>query len=180
MIKIYTLSDPITLDVRYVGKTSYSLNDRLAKHLCIKEKNYRGNWIRKLLNLKQKPIIEILEEVTESSWKKSEIFWIEQMKNWGFNLVNLTKGGESGIISIQCREACIKSIKGKVMSKEEKLRRSLNSPKSKIIIAEKESKYTEYRSASEAARVTNSNLAHITECCNGKRKTHNKYKWKYK
>ncbi len=31
----------------------------------------------------------------------------------------------------------------------------------------------------EAARKTNSNHRHITECCNGKRKTHNGYKWAF-
>lgn len=37
-----------------------------------------------------------------------------------------------------------------------------------------------YKSISEAARITLSNAGHLCECCNGRRKTCNGYKWKYK
>ena len=36
-----------------------------------------------------------------------------------------------------------------------------------------------YPSISEAARQTNSNVSHISSCCNGKRDTHNGYTWSY-
>lgn len=38
----------------------------------------------------------------------------------------------------------------------------------------------EYSSTREAAQKTNSNYCHIINVCNGKRKTHNGFKWKYK
>jgi Uri superfamily endonuclease len=38
MVKTYTLSHPITNEVRYVGKTVESLNERLRKHLQRKDK----------------------------------------------------------------------------------------------------------------------------------------------
>ena len=38
----------------------------------------------------------------------------------------------------------------------------------------------EYVSISEAARKTNSSFKHISDCCLGKRKTHNGYVWKIK
>ena len=62
-IKIYTLKDPLTNEIRYIGKTKYSLVDRLCKHLITYEKNHRANWIRKLSKQNLKPIIELLEEM---------------------------------------------------------------------------------------------------------------------
>lgn len=40
------------------------------------------------------PKIEIIDEVSEDDWQFWETFWIAQFKIWGFNLVNLTIGGE--------------------------------------------------------------------------------------
>lgn len=39
--KIYTLSDPITNEIRYVGQTIKSLNQRLNQHLICKKNSYR-------------------------------------------------------------------------------------------------------------------------------------------
>jgi hypothetical protein len=38
-------------------------------------------------------IVELLEEVELDGWKRSEKFWISQMRAWGFNLLNQTSGG---------------------------------------------------------------------------------------
>jgi len=182
MIKIYILIDPITYDIRYVGKTKYSLNDRLCKHLITREKNHRANWIKSLIKKGLKPIIKLIEEVQESEWISSEKYWINQFKEWGFNLTNATEGGESGIISPQCREACIRSNKGKKQSKDliNKRKKSLCKP---VLQFTKNGNFiNEYPSASEASRLINGNLSHITECCNNKSKrlTHKNFIWKYK
>lgn len=42
-VNIYGLVDPQTNLIRYVGKTRYRLDQRLAKHLCAKDKSYRVN-----------------------------------------------------------------------------------------------------------------------------------------
>jgi hypothetical protein len=182
MTKIYTLSDPFTNEIRYVGKTKYSLNDRLCKHMITYEKNHRANWIRKLAKLNAKPIIKLLEEVSDDEWVFTEIYWIEQFRQWGFKLLNATKGGESGIISPQCREACIKANKGKSPSIKNIEVRIKNTSKPVIQYDVNMIKINEYPSASEAARQVGGNLSHITECCNGKlnRKTHKGFIWKYK
>jgi len=180
MVFIYTLSDPISKEIRYVGKTNYALKDRLAKHLCTKERNHRGNWIKSLLNKNLKPVIDLLEIVADKDWQFIEQYWIAQFKAWGFNLVNLTKGGESGIISPQCRKAAIEKNTGRVVSEKEKIYKRLNASNSKPVLAIKEGITLEFISASEAARSTKSNLAHIIETCQGKRKSHNGYKWNYK
>ena len=49
MITIYTLTDPITKEVRYIGKTKRSLRDRMyshtSNHKLNKEKSYKNSSI---------------------------------------------------------------------------------------------------------------------------------------
>lgn len=99
-IKIYTLSCPYTGDVKYIGKTNREdLNLRLNEHIYKAKKNLSRTkcscWIKSLLNNNSKPIIDIIDEVGED-WSFWEKYWIEQFKSWGFNLKNLSIGGESG------------------------------------------------------------------------------------
>lgn len=97
MIKIYTLKDPITNEIRYVGKTSNSLTERLQHHfydLRRSKNKHKINWFKKLENLGLKPIIELLDEVDDNDWKFWERYWISQIKTWGFNLINYLEGGE--------------------------------------------------------------------------------------
>jgi len=100
MTKIYTLSDPETNEIRYVGKTIGTLNSRLSKHLCDSKrrgwKYHTINWINLLLKRGLKPKIELIEEVLDSEWKFWEKYWINQFKSWGFNLTNHRVGGEDG------------------------------------------------------------------------------------
>lgn len=94
---IYTLEHPETGEVRYVGKT-INIKRRYYQHtnkkICKKLLNkHLGNWLLSILNKNLKPILNIIEEC-ENDWIQSEIYWIEQFKVWGFNLLNFTKGGE--------------------------------------------------------------------------------------
>ncbi len=93
MFKIYTLSDPVTKEIRYVGKTSQKLNRRLCQHLCDSKKKTRHvcTWIRKI----GKPIIEELDFCeTRDESIFLEQYWISQMRTWNFRLTNHTDGGE--------------------------------------------------------------------------------------
>ena len=94
-IKIYTLSDPITNEVRYIGQTKHSLEERLRGHLKGKGKTYRVHWINSLKNKGLVPNIELIEEVDKSIGSQTEIYWISMFRFWGFNLTNLTDGGET-------------------------------------------------------------------------------------
>lgn len=100
-IFIYTLSDPNTKEVRYVGKTKQSLYVRYCDHISIKNNRnnlnyYSKNWIKSLLNKNEKPIIELLDIVDESNWENEEIFYISYFKYLGFNLTNYQQGGGKG------------------------------------------------------------------------------------
>lgn len=93
---IYTLKDPITNEIRYVGKTIY-LEYRLKRHCGINlARTRKEKWIESLLVIGLKPVIEIIDEVPLHEWKFWEIYWISQFKTWGFNLTNGDNGGQGG------------------------------------------------------------------------------------
>lgn len=94
-VYIYTLEDPRTQEVRYVGKTK-NPKGRFHNH-CNKlhnERSHKRNWINSLKVLGLRPKMRIIEEVEQNEWHFWEKYWIEQFKQWGFNLVNHTLGGD--------------------------------------------------------------------------------------
>jgi len=96
MVKIYKLIDPISYEIRYVGKTITSLNDRLKVHIrqskIAKKHTHKEAWIKSLLNKNVRPIIELIEEVDNDIWVERECFWISQLPN----LTNISSGGHCG------------------------------------------------------------------------------------
>jgi hypothetical protein len=111
---IYSLSDPDTNEIRYIGKAN-NLKYRLWAHVHEAKHNLRNqhkcNWIKTLLDKDKKPVIDVIEEVSIDNWQACEIYWISQFTAWGFNLINKTKGGECGVISEKCKKALALSKK---------------------------------------------------------------------
>jgi hypothetical protein len=97
--KIYSLSDPRTDEIRYIGFTSKSLDYRLRHHI-IHANSHRSNthvlnWIRELLRENLSPKINLLEIVPiGESWKLRETYWIAEGRRRGWDLTNLTNGGD--------------------------------------------------------------------------------------
>lgn len=78
---IYTLSHPITNEIRYIGFTSKnSLDKRLKEHLRDRRKTKRVSWIKSLLNKGLKPVIEELDSCNFGNWKQLEQYWIWNFK----------------------------------------------------------------------------------------------------
>ena len=95
-VYIYTLSDPTTNKIRYVGKTD-DLKERFRGHVNCKFKRHSRNWI---LSLKRKgllPVMEVIDIVENDEWQFWEQYWISQIKAWGFNVTNLTVGGDGSL-----------------------------------------------------------------------------------
>lgn len=95
-ITIYTLTDPRTSHVRYVGMTRTSLHHRLLSH--IRQNKGQPNkqvWIESLLVNGLAPIIEPLEVVSEDDWEAAEGFWITILRFYGFDLLNRCIGGKT-------------------------------------------------------------------------------------
>jgi hypothetical protein len=92
---IYSLIDPTTELVRYVGKTC-DPTSRLRKHLTEKNKTFKCQWIKGLKAKGLQPKMEILDECEASNWEEKERFYIRLFKAVGATLVNTLPGGEGG------------------------------------------------------------------------------------
>jgi hypothetical protein len=92
---IYTLRDPETNKIRYIGKAN-NVTQRYRAHLnkARKHQTHKKNWIESLKKKKLKPIIEVIDIVPLDDWRFWETYWISQIKTWGFDLVNHTSGGD--------------------------------------------------------------------------------------
>ncbi len=90
---IYGLFDPVTKELRYIGKTN-NIKNRLRCHLGDKENNLRTAWIKSLKSKNLKPSIFILEEVSDNEWTFWEQWYIEYFRYIGCRLTNMTAGGE--------------------------------------------------------------------------------------
>jgi hypothetical protein len=110
---IYTLSDPDTLEVRYVGKTD-NIKKRYTAHINKRLNNtHKEQWIHGLKIINKYPLIEILDIVDKNNWVFWEQYWISQMRQWGFNLTNIGIGGEGGNCTDETRKKISDSKKGK-------------------------------------------------------------------
>lgn len=98
-IYIYTLSDPVTEEVRYVGKTIQNPNNRYWSHISQsklnRKKDHTHCWIRSLLNKELQPILSIIEETFSIEREK---YWIKHYKELSNNITNNSEGGELGPI----------------------------------------------------------------------------------
>lgn len=98
-IFIYALQNPVTEEIRYIGKTK-NPKMRFHNHMNKRhnEKTHKTNWIESLKKQNIRPIMIIIDEVSEEDWKFWERYWISQFITWGFSLVNHTSGGEGSIM----------------------------------------------------------------------------------
>lgn len=139
-VYIYTLSHPITNEIRYVGK-AVNIKLRLQSHIdYARSKNKQrpvSDWINSLLKNNLKPLINIIEETNENDWASKEVYWIKSLKEQGKRLLNLTDGGESNngyVYSNELKLIRKKARLGKSLSKTVKL--SISKSLSKKIICE--------------------------------------------
>lgn len=89
-VAIYALIDPITCKVRYIGRTSRKLNDRLSSHLndakYHKRNTHKEHWINSLLEKGHRPIIKKLTTVI--GFKESYSFEIKLIEKYKNRLTN--------------------------------------------------------------------------------------------
>lgn len=146
--------------------------------------------------------LEIIDKVPINEWKFWESYWIEQFKNWGFNLKNKNKGGggatkqnfsiERGKKISKAHLGMSKSHKGKSFSKEHKakikatrgfLKNRPNTWQTKPVLQyDLEGNFIkEFASQIEAQYIMGKPKSDgIGAVCRGKQKTAYGYKWKFK
>jgi len=95
---IYALTDPMTGDVRYVGRSSRGLQ-RPAAHMhpraLAKDDTYKGRWLRSLVASGHRPGVRVIAVCAdESHLNAAERQWIAYGKASCWPLTNGTDGGE--------------------------------------------------------------------------------------
>lgn len=134
IVRIYLLLDPRTEEIRYVGKTKFSLEKRLKDHLAfIKYSNQTRvyQWIKSLLKLGLKPKIVLIELATDENWEEAETRWIKYIRSVkGKRLTNHAAGG-AGVLGYECTE------KDKEKMRKGHAKRGPMSPERKAEIAKK-------------------------------------------
>ena len=97
----------------YIGKT---INSRKYNH----KKTYGDKVVY--------TFIDEINSLDRKKWEPLESYWIEQFRQWGFEIVNKRKKGGMGpeFLSKEAREKKSKSMMGKTHSKETCLKMSLS------------------------------------------------------
>lgn len=116
---IYTLTDPITNEIRYVGKSNnptVRLNEHVRKSKYTH--THKNNWITSLLKLGQKPIIDVVDIVSINECGFWENYWINTFKAWGFKLTNIAIGGVGGDLGIVVRNKISAKLKNRKFNNE--------------------------------------------------------------
>jgi len=92
---IYILIDPVSNQIRYVGKANKP-KERYRNHKNpSRDKNtHKRRWINSLKKLNLNPELEIIDEIDIKDWKYWEKFWISYYKYLGCSLINHTTGGD--------------------------------------------------------------------------------------
>jgi hypothetical protein len=98
IIYIYSLKDPETNQIRYIGKTT-NINTRLKSHITRSRHNtyHSARWVQSVIKKGLRPIIGLVEECTEENWVEREKYWIAYYREH-FDLTNVLDGGEGGFI----------------------------------------------------------------------------------
>jgi hypothetical protein len=160
-IKIYKLLDPITNEIRYIGKTKNVLSKRYNEHISRAKKGHHLHvycWISKLLKDNLKPKIELVEECTENNWEEREQYWISFYPN----LTNISKGGITYFGQYHKSPDFVPSVIKKVIKYD------ING---NFICV--------YDSITIASEGSESLRKHISNCCNNKRQSAGGFQWRY-
>lgn len=121
---IYMLQDPLILSKGIIGKSN-NPEKRFNQRLNEKGNTKKITWIKSLKNKGLKPILLILDEVNIDEWQFWEQHYISLYKSWGFELKNMTMGGEGlNNPTKETKDKISNSQRGKRASEETKVKMS--------------------------------------------------------
>lgn len=137
---LYSLSDPDSGEVRYVGKTD-NLQRRYTNHLSPatlnRNRSKKNSWIKSLLAKGKLPKIQVIDSgVSAEDIDEAERFWISVYRGWGVRLTNGTDGGDGG--AIRDPDALARIRAAHVGSKHSEATKALMSASHKALITPEE------------------------------------------
>ncbi len=130
-VYLYALLDPRTKEPRYVGKSVRHPSLRIPEHFAKARTHtgpaHKGAWLRLLDRLSMKPELFILGRCPAESWRECERFWIAHLRSKGYDLLNVSLGGDGGGMqgrrcSLEHRRKISESNKGRVVTPETRQR----------------------------------------------------------
>jgi len=93
MTTIYGIADPRDHVIRYVGKTSRAVVERLGEHELKPSNKNVGEWLRGLRAQGVSAEVIVLETCPRTHWQDREIYWIAKLRK-EHRLLNIAKGGK--------------------------------------------------------------------------------------
>lgn len=101
MASIYALVDSRTpSEYRYIGKTVKTLEHRLYHHKYKANRDtnlHKVRWMNKVEAEGAEVLAVLIEECADSEQDAREIHWIRKCRDEGYELTNMSDGGEGGI-----------------------------------------------------------------------------------
>jgi hypothetical protein len=194
---IYVLKDPENGLVRYVGKSVNPESRFKNGHLHSgSRKTKTACWIKSLKSRGLVPVMEVIDTACDFTWSDTEKFWIKTFTSLGFNLTNLTDGGDDGVLAKESIDKMILTKRERYKSGEikpwnkglkgaQKFKRGSEDLRSKKVYAYNldGGLISEYESASMASLILSGSRnkwqGNISNCCRGMQKTAYGYVFKY-
>jgi hypothetical protein len=197
IIYIYSLKDPETNEIRYIGKTT-NINTRLKAHITRSRHNkyHSARWVQSVLKRGFRPIIELVEECTEENWVEREKYWIAYYREL-FDLTNILEGGDGGSTfgrlgkpwSDEQRKNNRKARLGVSVNHTEEgkknraegVRKYYNKNKKPVLQYDLDGNFIkEWDSAVDAGKELNICISNINKCCKKNRLKAGGFQWRYK
>lgn len=112
MSAIYALTDPVTGEIRYVGKTGRTPRERLLDHVRQARQGVHRQrrlccWIRSLTDA---PMVVVLESDPDDL-DEAERRWIATLSEEGASLCNMTPGGDGQALGYQPSEETLAKLR---------------------------------------------------------------------
>lgn len=157
---IYILKDPLTNEVRYVGKTNNPEN-RLKRHMSnyqlVESWTSKNKWLIYLKKQNLVPIMEVIDTGTKENINLLEIKWIAHYTSIGCKLTNGTIGGDGY------------DWTGRKLTKEHIEKMKMNHPMRKSIVQFDldNNIIKKFDSSRDAEKFNSLRRNHIIKCCKG-------------
>lgn len=170
----YVLSASSDIDnVRYVGVTTKTVQQRFYGHkYCANHEDKRGlpvhKWMYSHYQKGETIIVKQIDSCGIDCWEEKEQYWIAYYKNLGFQLLNISNGG-NGVVT-------------KEMRSTSSVERSIKGHEKPIVALYKDGTfYKEFESATKAAEELNlKSKSAISNVLKGRSKSSAGFLWVYK